>query len=138
MVFPYVEEHQIDIFLNKLNNNNSAEAKVYKGALFMFKSKYAVSPVNKYKHFKTGKNLIDEAVHLNPKNIEIRYIRLVFQHQLPDFLGYNKYKSEDLSVFKNEFTKSSLSKNTKAYFIKNMLLLDNLNDQDKKYLKAIL
>ncbi|PIE48406.1 MAG: hypothetical protein CSA40_00615 [Flavobacteriales bacterium] len=136
--FPYIEVEDIDDYLDELDPLNSAEAKVYKGALYMLKSKNAGMPIKKYKFFKTGKKLINAACNEKPNSIEIRYIRLVFQHQIPAFLGYNSNKEEDMTLFLKNYEDCVLKPGTKLRFVKNMLQLENLAPKHQQQLKLLL
>ena len=77
---------------NLLNSADSTFKPVflcYKGAATIIKAKYAVSPVKKLSLFKNGKQLIEQAISRDTMNIEMRYIRLTIQKNLPPFLHYN-------------------------------------------------
>lgn len=53
------------------------------------------SPAKKISYFRRGKQLIAEAVRLQPDNFEIRFLRFATQSKTPSFLGYNEYIAED-------------------------------------------
>ena len=75
-----------------LNGSDSTFTPVflcYKGAATIIKAKYAVSPVKKLSLFKDGKLLIEQAISRDTNSIEMRYIRLTIQKNLPSFLHYN-------------------------------------------------
>lgn len=122
--FPYIDEQKTAVFFENINEENSNLALLYKGALYFYKSKYAVSPLQKYRFFKKGKTLVDEACSKQPENIEFRYIRLVFQYQLPDFLGYNKDKESDLDFFIKKYPEATHKH--KKMMLKNLLEIDDL------------
>ncbi|WP_052496002.1 hypothetical protein [Pedobacter lusitanus] len=61
----------------------------YKGAAEMMQAKYGFNPVNKFKRFKKGRSLIENAVKKEPDNLEIRFLRFLIQTNLPSFLNYN-------------------------------------------------
>lgn len=67
----------------------------YKGAAEMLKAKYALNPLKKYSHFKTGKKLIEAGLSKDTSCIEARFIRLSIQSNLPRFLGYNQNIAQD-------------------------------------------
>jgi hypothetical protein len=60
----------------------------YRGAAVMMEANYVLSPLSKLNRFKTGKALIERALKASPGNLELRYIRLTIQTNLPRFLGY--------------------------------------------------
>lgn len=137
--FPYINSiEEVENYLADLENENSDLATVYKGALFMFKSKYIESKWDKFKFFKKGKNLIETACKNSPNSLEIRYIRLIFQHQLPSFLGYNDHKIDDFNFFINQFPKSSLTLNFKKKMVENLVQLDNLTANQKQKLNNLI
>lgn len=67
----------------------------YLGALETIWAKYVLNPFSKLKTFKNGKEKIEQAVNQEPNNIEIRYLRLSIQKNVPGFLGYNDNIKED-------------------------------------------
>ena len=60
----------------------------YKGAVTMVNANYGIDPFAKLSNFKKGKNLIEYAIKKEPNNIELRYVRLTLQTNIPSFLGY--------------------------------------------------
>ena len=77
-------------FIEKLKDDGSPEAKGYKAAMILMKSRFVKGPFSKLKFFKQGKKILDKDISENPTSLEIRYIRYLMQKQIPDFLGYNK------------------------------------------------
>lgn len=137
--FPYfVSYEEVDGLLQSIESETSDLATVYKGALIMYKSKFAEAKLDKYKYFKKGKTLINKACENNPNSLEIRYIRLIFQHQLPSFLGYNDHKTVDFDFFINQFSKSSLALDFKKKMVKNLVQLDNLSAKQKQQLNNLI
>jgi len=53
------------------------------------------SPAKKISYFRRGKQLIAEAVRLQPDNFEIRFLRFATQSKTPSFLGYDQHIAED-------------------------------------------
>lgn len=136
--FPHFEtETEIDLYLTQLEADASALASVYKGALFMFKSKFAVAPTAKYKFFKKGKNFINAACLSQPNALEIRFVRLIFQYQLPSFLGYNDHKESDFKFIMTHFAQSNLSAEKKKKMIDQMLQLEKLESDKIKQIKNL-
>ena len=62
----------------------------YKGVTEMMGAKYTISPFGKMNHFKKGKRYIEQAVEMDPKSMEIRFLRFSIQTNLPGFLGYDE------------------------------------------------
>lgn len=67
----------------------------YKGASEMMQAKYVFSPITKLKRFNNGKRLIETAVKKAPDDLEIRFLRLAIQTNLPAFLNYNDEIQKD-------------------------------------------
>lgn len=137
--FPYFKSfEEVDLLLKSIEKDPSDLATAYKGALYMFKSKFADSKLDKYKYFKKGKSLIDTSCEKNPYSLEIRYIRIIFQHQLPTFLGYNDHKIKDFDFFISQFPKSTLTIDFKKKMVNNLEQLDKLTTIQKKQLNNLL
>lgn len=108
--FPYIESKvEVDSYISELSNNNTVSSQGYLAAMYFFKSKYANFPITKYKFFKKGKTLLNSLIQNNANNVELRYIRYIFQHQIPKFLGYHNNKIEDFKVLdSSKLTKKEL------------------------------
>ncbi len=133
--FPYIDEQETMVFLEKIDEKKSDLALLYKGALYFYKSKYIGSPFQKYKFFKKGKALVNEACSKQPENIEYRYIRLVFQHQLPNFLGFNKNKKSDLDFFIKKYPEATHKHKKKM--LKNLLKIKDIKITLAKHLNDL-
>ncbi len=137
--FPYFNSYEeVNDLLQSIENETSDLATVYKGALYMYKSKFVEGKLDKYKYFKKGKTLIDTACENSPNSLEIRYIRLIFQHQLPSFLGYNDHKKDDFDFFIKQFSKSTLALEYKKKMVKNLVQLNHLTVTQKQKLNDLI
>ena len=67
----------------------------YKGALIMAKGKHAFNPFKKLGYFNDGKEILEKAVAADFENIELRFLRLTMQVNIPTFLGYNRSREAD-------------------------------------------
>jgi len=78
----------------------------YYGAVVALKAKYNSNPIKKYNYCKEGLNLLSSAIDKSPLDIELRYLRLIIQTNIPSFLGMNTNVEEDkntiLSRIENE------------------------------------
>lgn len=81
--------------LNTISHSSPPILICYKGAAEMMQAKYGINPINKFKRFKNGKTLIEEAVKKEPNNMEILFLRFAIQTNLPAFLNYNKDIKKD-------------------------------------------
>jgi len=125
-------------FIEKLKDDSSPEAKGYKAAMILMKSRYIKGVFSKLKFFKKGKKILDKDNNENPELIEIRYIRFLMQKQIPNFLGYNKNIEEDFNVILNKLLDSNLNKDIKLKMLETILLVDDLSETNKNKIHQIL
>jgi hypothetical protein len=91
-------------------STESAVYLAYLGAFQIIWAKHSSNPISKFKSFKKGKRNIEDAVMVNPKNVEIRLLRLSVQSNCPSFLGYTKNIEED-----KKFIQSNIKNITSAF-----------------------
>ncbi len=97
--FPYIKDkNEVENYISKLDGRKDVISQGYLASMYFFKSKYVKFPTTKFKFFKRGKELLNSLIEKNPKNIELRYIRYIFQHQIPKFLGYYNDKELDFNI----------------------------------------
>jgi hypothetical protein len=87
------EEKSCNLLLQLLsdyNVNSYPLLEGYKGSATMLLCKYTFNPISKFSYFKKGKRMLENAVRLNEKNVELRFLRFAVQTQIPFFLGYNE------------------------------------------------
>jgi len=137
--FPNINsKDKAEEFIEKLEGSKSTIGQAYLAAMYLFKSRYVFFPTTKYKYFKKGKQKLDDLIKNNPKNIELRYLRFVFQHQIPKFLNYNKNINEDFLIFKANINSSELDKNFKLKILNEMLLVNNIQPSIKNDITNLL
>jgi len=73
----------------------NAILKAYYGASSAAAPACLSNPAKKIAYFRKGKQLIADAVMLEPDNFEIRFLRFATQSKTPSFLGYNQQIEED-------------------------------------------
>lgn len=61
----------------------------YRGASVMIEANHVFNPITKLSRFKKGKELIEQAIQKDPNNVELKFVRLTIQTNLPSFLGYS-------------------------------------------------
>ncbi len=97
--FPYIKDkNEVENYIRLLDGRKDVISQGYLASMYFFKSKYVKFPTTKFKFFKRGKELLNSLIEKNPKNIELRYIRYIFQHQIPKFLGYYNDKELDFNI----------------------------------------
>lgn len=99
-------------------NNKSANAKLinlladvkmdnalltgYKGAAIMMEANHVFNPITKLSRFRKGKQLLEYAIKLDGVNVELRYIRLTIQTNVPGILGYSSAIEIDKKIIINQ------------------------------------
>lgn len=105
----------------------------YKGAAEMMQAKYAWSPISKVKRFNNGKHLIETAVKKAPDHLEIRFLRLAIQTNLPAFLNYNDDIQNDKKFVLSNL-KNSKDKTLKQNIVKYLSTSKYCTAEEKKEL----
>lgn len=119
---------------NLLSEIKKSDEKVfvaYKGASLTMMAKYAKGKNDKKAFFKEGAGLIEFAASEDPKNIEIRVVRLSIQENAPKFLKYNAKLSEDKEFVLNNY-KSINSKSVKAFVKSFVMQSDTFSAAEKE------
>jgi len=102
--------------IENLNSEKENSVKLaYLGAFQTIWAKHTISPISKFNTFKKGKKNIEEAVKLDPDNLEIRIIRLSVQSNCPSFLGYRNSIEEDKRMIQSQ------NKNIVSVHLKKMI-----------------
>ena len=92
------DEKKCELLLSYSKNHTSSVQKAYFGAALILQSKHAKSIYKKWKNFKNGKKILEEAIQENINSSEFRWLRYCIQKGVPDFLNYNQNIKED-SIF---------------------------------------
>ncbi|HKJ06259.1 MAG TPA: hypothetical protein VJ970_02205 [Flavobacteriaceae bacterium] len=128
---------KVNIYIEQLQDETNNDSKAYLGALYFLKSKYVKFPFSKWNNFKKGKTLLDEVIINSPNNIEYRYLRLLFQHQIPNFLNYNDNIDEDFKRFTQGFKISKINIAFKFKMLTNLINLDDVSERRASILKEL-
>ena len=100
-----LEEKELEYFENYLLNNyktTNPELEGYKAVLWFLKARDYYNPYKKYESFTKGKKELEFILKKYPNNIELHFLRLTIQENLPSFLGYNNNISEDKKFIKEK------------------------------------
>lgn len=73
----------------------------YKGAVELGMARHHPNPFKKMGYFGDGKELLEKSISIDPENIELRFLRLTIQTNLPTFLGYSDEKENDKAYVLN-------------------------------------
>ena len=110
-------EEKLEELENFFGNNFTEKALIYHpvllsytGAIDALKAKHAFNPFTKFSRVLSSLNTLERAVNREPNNLEIRFIRFSILHNLPGFLGYNKERSDDITVIVSQLAKKDYLK----------------------------
>ncbi len=87
--------------LQTVNANSKPELIGYKGMSNLMVCYHSFNPYTKYTNFIKGKNILEQAINKDPNNIELRFLRLSVQLNVPSFLGYSSNINEDKLIIFN-------------------------------------
>ena len=80
-------------------NLNTIE-KGYYGAYLVISANHTWNPIDKLNTFKKGKIEIENAIKQDSKNVELRFLRLSIQANVPKILNYDQNIKSDLIFIK--------------------------------------
>jgi hypothetical protein len=83
--------------------NPSAQTLAYKGALEAIMTKTTWNIFKKINYLNKSEESLQHAVEMAPENIEVRFIRLAVQHEIPSYLGYSNNIKEDIQFITSHF-----------------------------------
>lgn len=67
----------------------------YHGAVLLGMARHDANVFKKMGYFNDGKELLEKSIKTEPENIELRFLRLTIQTNIPSFLGYSESKESD-------------------------------------------
>lgn len=117
--------------LQKVTKQNKKTFVAYKGAAITLIAKQQKSVKQKKELFKEGVALVEYAVKKEPNNIEIRFIRLSIQQNIPKFLKYHKQIDTD-KAFILKHLKTVKSTDLKKYITSYILQSKHFTEEEKK------
>ena len=114
------DEAKESLFIEKYETSKDVSIQGYIAVLEMKKAQYVFNPFSKLRIFKQSKKKLNSLIEENPKNVHLRYIRLMVEERTPAFLGYNTNIEEDKKFLVNvlsledesDFMDSLIYKNT--------------------------
>jgi len=96
--FHHIEtENELDDFIALCDTLSLEKAIPYHASAIMRKAEFVFMPGSKLKYFKQGRNMLEGYIKNYPLNVEARYVRLVVQSRVPEFLGYHTNFDDDLA-----------------------------------------
>lgn len=103
----------------------------FRGAVTTLKAKFAKGFRDKKTYFKEGAELLEFAVASDPKNIEIRCLRLGVQENAPRIVGYKKNIEEDKKFIVDHY-EANTDKEVRKFIKGYVLLSDVFTDAEKQ------
>ena len=85
-------------FLSKQNLNTIEKG--YYGAYLVISANHTWNPIDKLNTFKKGKIELENAIKQDSKNVELRFLRLSIQANVPKILNYDQNIKSDLIFIK--------------------------------------
>ena len=95
--------NDIDAHLKIVEGSVFPYKNAYYGALLMKKAGLVEGASNKLRFFKSGRKKLEASIEKNPKNTELRFLRLMVQEHAPGILGYKNNEQHDAEYIKKYF-----------------------------------
>lgn len=134
------EDYAFDIYGRlESRGNHTTIFSGYYGIIEATLAEHSFNPIKKLSYFNNGKDRLEKAIANDNLNVELRYLRLIIQLNVPDLLGY----SDDIEIDKNhiilniENQKESLGQSFSS-IIEFLLNLDSCTESQKKKLNVML
>lgn len=141
LFFEFEENERIPEALFKLLSAEEASKSpvltAYKGVARASSADAAFNPATKLSRFNEGKNLIEKALNLNPKDAEIRLLRLSVQVGAPIFLNYRSNIEEDRSLIIESLSKNPELFNDKEFSKKVLIFLQDRTKPSEKQMTIL-
>lgn len=84
---------------NKLKDLTASESspliKAYHGVSYAFLAKHGSNPMSKLSNLKKGLNIMNQAVKLDSKDVEIRFLRYSVESNIPRFVSFESHTIMD-------------------------------------------
>ena len=91
----------------------------YKAMAEVLVARHSYNPYTKLRSFQKGRDLLERAIEIDPKNIELRYLRMVIQIEVPSYVGYRDNISED-SALLVRFVRTTDTKTADQVLLRNI------------------
>ena len=119
--------------LSPYNESNYPLYAGYKASAIMMMAKHVINPFSKFSYFKKGKKILENAIKVDAKNIELIFLRFNMQTHLPSFLGYDESIKSDRVFLENSFPKIE-DEQLKQFLIPYLKNSDYINAEKKRQL----
>jgi hypothetical protein len=128
--FAFNEESVCYKLYDKVKHINDPETVLmgYIGALHIARSRF-VPLLDKRESLRKGEEKLEASIKLEPQNLELIFLRLSIQSNLPGFLGYNQNIEADKKFVLNNYKKAT--KVLRAKIVKFVNESDEFTDAEK-------
>lgn len=118
------DEKNASLFYESVESLDPSKYKVqaYLGMTYFLKARYGMNPLDKWNNFKKGRDLLEESIKENGFDAELRFLRLLIQHQTPLLLNYKDKVEADVDFLKknlNGITDKDLKIKISEFLTKN-------------------
>ncbi|CAL2074655.1 hypothetical protein [Tenacibaculum sp. 190524A02b] len=117
-----ITKEQEEAFIIKYKRSNKTSVKAYVVSLKMKQAKYKFFPWKKLSVFNKGKKELEQLIKEHPENVDLRYVRLVIQENIPAILNYKSSITEDKEFLKRKLEEVDNSDYLDYYIKKNTSL----------------
>ncbi|WP_242920436.1 hypothetical protein [Pontibacter liquoris] len=121
-------------------NGQNALIKAYQAASVAVMAKYIWNPYGKLKQIKASSAIFEEAVKLDSRHPEIRFLRFTVEHYVPRYLDLSAHVDEDKRIVISSlqaYPKSELSQGVARTIRDFMLSKDHCTEAERKVLRNI-
>lgn len=115
--------------------DTSAVLLAYKASATMMMARHVGSPFKKISYFREGKQLLEQAVEMDPSNIEVRFLRFAAQSEIPGFLGYKDHLKKDKGFILQNLANLQ-DKDLQELITSYLAESDELSQEEKQQLKV--
>jgi len=96
---------EFDSYLELYKDSKDVTVKGYQSIIWFLWADFYLNPIRKWKCFNKGIEKLDQLIESHSDNLELRFLRLTIQDNVPNFLGYNANLKEDKEFIHNNLSK---------------------------------
>lgn len=132
------DRKKAELFLNNLSvHGNSPLIEGYSAATETIMARFCFNPFEKYRYCKNGMERLNRTISKSPATLELRYLRIVLQYNLPKFLNLSGHIEEDKKSILRLIRHSDdhdLNRRVAVFLTKNKLCSESETAAIQKYL----
>jgi hypothetical protein len=116
----FAASDSMDAIINSFQEKNSVIIG-YGAIAEMIRAKSSISPFEKIRYFKVGRNKLEASIRADYYSVELRYLRFCIQTNIPFFLNYSSNIEEDKRHILNHWsylTDTDLKQRIKIYMMR--------------------